>query len=135
MITDTTVTELRRRVSIAGIVTEAQSGARVPGALVEIVSGPEAFERRRAARVAYGGAPRDRQAARTDGSYVLVDLPPGTYTLRVGDPRRPELTAETTVRVAAPKPGARPERPDANLALATAGSTASPKRQAKQKEK
>lgn len=72
----------------------AYSAPRLGGALVEIVSGPPAYEALRAHQAAALAAgtrlrrPRcDRTYSQADGIYYFTDLPPGDYMLRAGAPQ------------------------------------------------
>jgi hypothetical protein len=81
----------RHTASIAGLVSDGANTARLAGALVEIVDGPPAYRARLAAIAAdpewrrRAGRP-DRAYSQHDGIFVLVDLPPGDYRLRVSVP-------------------------------------------------
>ena len=68
--------ETRRRVAIAGVVTEDATARPLAGATVELTAGPAAFEKLR--RLA-----RDRAVTTTDanGLFHFLDLPPGAYTV------------------------------------------------------
>jgi hypothetical protein len=74
--------ETRRRVALAGIVTEAGTRAPVADATVEIVAGPAAFTRLRE---------RAPQRALTttgrDGLFHFLDLPGGQYSVAASVPR------------------------------------------------
>jgi hypothetical protein len=61
---------IRHVVSIAGTVRDAATGAPIAGALVELAEGPR----------------QGRQSSQPDGSYFFVDLPKGSYRLRVSVP-------------------------------------------------
>jgi hypothetical protein len=83
--------ELSWAVSIAGRVTDLVTGAPIPGARVEIVKGPPAFETKR--RVLANDPDWERKAERldrtfsqTDGIYLFVNLPTGLYRMRVTAP-------------------------------------------------
>lgn len=72
----------------------AFSAPRLGGALVEIISGPPAYEALRARQAAALAAgtrlrrPRcDRTYSQADGIYYFTDLPPGDYMLRAGAPQ------------------------------------------------
>jgi hypothetical protein len=77
--------------SIAGQVTDAVTGAPIPGARVAIVQGPAAFE---AWRAILAGGPGweqsperlDLTSTRADGSYRFLDLPAGLYRLEGSAP-------------------------------------------------
>lgn len=82
---------IRHVVSIAGAAQDRVSQARIGGALVEIISGPPAFQQMLAAQAADPAwAQRrerfDRTFSQADGIFVLVDLPAGAYHLRVSAP-------------------------------------------------
>lgn len=82
---------IRHQVAICGVVTN-ESGERLKGLPVSIVSMPDAFSAR------ISGALRavdkkekelarpDQTLTRRDGSYFFLDLPAGRYTLKVIDP-------------------------------------------------
>jgi nucleoid-associated protein YgaU len=84
---------IRHVVSIAGVVQDRATQARMAGALVEITDGPPAFHailaahaadpawRQRAERI-------DRTVSKPDGIFTLVDLPAGPYRLRVSAPEQ-----------------------------------------------
>jgi hypothetical protein len=63
-------------VVLAGVVTEAGTGAPVADASVELASGPAAFEKLRARAPGRGAT-----TSRADGLFHFFDLPPGRYTL------------------------------------------------------
>jgi hypothetical protein len=86
--------EVRRRVVLAGVVTEAGTGAPVADASVELASGPAAFEKLRA-RVPGRGA----TTSRADGLFHFFDLPPGKYTLAVAAGGGRFGAAKATARV------------------------------------
>lgn len=68
--------EKRRRVALAGVVVEKESGRPVAGAEVAIESGPAAFEELRALAPA-----RATTTSAADGHFHFLDLPGGTYTV------------------------------------------------------
>lgn len=75
----------------------------LPGSLVEIVSGPPEFERRRASLRQdrqWAALPErlDRTAVRQDGAFVFRGLPPGAYQLRIVPAAGGRLGAATGYR-------------------------------------
>ena len=83
---------IRHAVSVSGKVSDALSGFALAGAWVEIVTGPADFEDERATLSAAPGwdqmAQRiDRTFSQADGSYAFIDLPAGTYQLKVSLPQ------------------------------------------------
>ncbi len=82
---------IRHVISMAGAVHDSASQARIGGTLVEITSGPPAFQQMLAAQAADPAwAQRrerlDRTFSQADGIFFLVDLPAGAYHLRVSAP-------------------------------------------------
>ncbi|MCL4298000.1 MAG: carboxypeptidase regulatory-like domain-containing protein [Anaerolineae bacterium] len=78
-------------VSLAGQVMDGLTSEPIPGALVEIVSGPLAFEKKRGILANDPDWTRkverlDRTFSQTDGIYLFVNLPDGDYQLRVTAP-------------------------------------------------
>jgi hypothetical protein len=83
--------ELSWTVSIAGRVTDSVTGTAIARARVEILKGPPAFETKRRILANDAGWEHkeerlDRTFSQVDGIYVLVNLPPGLYRLRVTAP-------------------------------------------------
>lgn len=90
---------IRHVVSIAGCVREGASAVpplvtrdlerRLEGALVEIVTGPPAFEMMRTVQPVNPKTRRrpDQTYTQADGIYFFVDLPPGPYQLRISAPQ------------------------------------------------
>jgi len=82
-----TVLQAHHFVAIAGRVLDmdANRDAAVAGAYVEIVSGPPEFIRHRNARGPWLGAARRDERVKTasDGVFYFLDLPDGTYEIRV----------------------------------------------------
>ena len=94
--------ELRRRVALAGVVTDVGTGKPVVDATVEIVAGPVAFEklRRRAPQRAVTATGRD-------GLFHFLDLPAGQYDLNASVEQGSRLgAAKAKVRVRAAQSGA-----------------------------
>jgi hypothetical protein len=82
---------LRHTVSIAGVVRDKATSRPISGARVEITECPEAFRALLAAKAADPAWARrrerlDRVHSRADGAFYFVDLPAGSYRLRVSAP-------------------------------------------------
>lgn len=80
--------QIYHAVAIAGIVQDKVSQQRIARALVEILSGPPAFQaivQTRAADSAWFNRTEriDRTWSQVDGIFYFTDLPPGDYRLRV----------------------------------------------------
>ena len=80
--------EVRHQVTLSGLVTDAQTGAAVPGAIVTLSDGPAAFASWLALRaIQYGDAwaalPErpDRTRTRENGQFYFLDLPSSSYTV------------------------------------------------------
>jgi len=96
---------LVHRLAVGGLVRDAATGQPLAGAAVAITAGPEKFqERLRALAIRHGAAwtalPErpDRARAAADGSYRFIDLPDGSYQLRVevpGGRYQPKAAAAT----------------------------------------
>jgi hypothetical protein len=80
-----TVMRAHHFVAISGRVMDESSGLPIPGALAEIRSGPPEFERIRATAGMKAADARldDRSKAAGDGIFYFLDLPDGTYHIRV----------------------------------------------------
>lgn len=83
----------KHQVAIAGKVVDAQNSQPIQGARVEIVSGPEAFQRLLSIREKQSGAGWeklttrvDRTESAADGCFRFIDLPDGAYTVSVTGP-------------------------------------------------
>jgi Carboxypeptidase regulatory-like domain len=80
------VEEVRHQVAIAGIITDSLTGGAISAALVQVE-----------------GITRDRKPlqtlTRTDGSFFLIDLPSGQYSLKVTLPAAGSRYNSTTVAV------------------------------------
>jgi hypothetical protein len=82
---------IRHVASIAGAVRDGASQARIGAALVEITAGPPAFQ---AMLTALAADPEwrkrrerlDRVFTQLDGIFTFVDLPPGSYRMRISAP-------------------------------------------------
>jgi len=77
----------RHRVAIAGLVLDGVTGKPIPGAQVEIIDKPEAYEKKLALLAASLGNVEaeverpDTVRTRRDGLYYFLDLPEGRYKL------------------------------------------------------
>lgn len=83
--------EIRRRVKIAGVVTDARTGLPLAGAAIAVTDAPAPFKAKQAALDALPARfqPRDRPdraTSRSDGAFYFLDLPAGDYRLEVRPP-------------------------------------------------
>ncbi len=81
--------QVRHRVSIAGLISDAVANAPLAGALVHIVSGPPAFTTRLDVvrrQLAASTQVIDQMRTATNGQFYFMDLPVGAYTLEVSQP-------------------------------------------------
>lgn len=95
----------RHQVAILGQVTDAHLGRALPGARVEITSGPPEFTSWLALRARQFGerwaalAKRpDRAHTAADGIFYFLDLPPGDYTLTASLPGGGSRYGQATVQ-------------------------------------
>jgi carboxypeptidase family protein len=93
--------ETRRRVALAGIVTEVGTGTPIPDATVEVVAGPAAF-----ARMRERAPGRAVTTTSRDGRFHFLDFPGGQYSLAASVARGTRYgTAKAKVRARATRSG------------------------------
>ncbi|MEL6309409.1 MAG: hypothetical protein AAFR81_13760 [Chloroflexota bacterium] len=100
-----TLSERYNRLSIAGVVTRADTEMALENARIEIVQGPEQYEVWRRSKQAVSGMGQagivkrivgvDLTFSRTDGTYRFLNLPAGTYDLRCSMKRPTRLVPAT----------------------------------------